>query len=47
LNQAGEAWPYLPKTVSDEELIVINRYYEDVFSILREQFPLPELMRKD
>jgi hypothetical protein len=47
LNQAGEAWPYLPKTVSDEELIVINRYYEDVFAILREQFPLPELMRKD
>jgi hypothetical protein len=47
LNQAGEAFPYVPKTVSDEELAAIDHDYQDVFNVLREQFPLPEVMRKD
>lgn len=47
LNQAGEAFPYLPKTVSDEELAVVDRQYQDVFNVLREEFPLREVMHRD
>jgi hypothetical protein len=47
LNAAGEAFPYVPKTISDEELARIDRNYQSVFHVLREQFPLPEIMPKD
>jgi hypothetical protein len=44
LTQAGEAFPYVPKAMSDEELARIEREYQDVFAVLREEFPLPEIM---
>jgi hypothetical protein len=47
LNRAGEASPYVPKTISDEELVRIDRDYQNVFNVLREQFPQPEVMPRD
>lgn len=47
LNRAGEVFPYVPKTISDEELARIDRDYQEVFHVMREQFPLPEILPKD
>lgn len=46
LNEAGEATPYLPKTISNEELARIDHDYKEVFKVLREEIPLPEIMPK-
>ncbi len=47
LNGAGEAFPHVPKSISDEELARIDYDYQQVFNVLREEFPLPEIMPKD
>jgi hypothetical protein len=47
MTRAGENAPDVPKTISAEELACIDRDYQEVFSVLREQFPLSEIMRKD
>jgi hypothetical protein len=47
LNRAGEAFPYVPKTISDAELVTIDRDYERVFGALRDEVALPKIMRRD
>lgn len=47
LTRAGEAFPYVRKTISDGELAGIDRDYQEVFAVLRQEFPFPEVMRKD
>lgn len=44
LSQAGEAFPVVPKTISDEELAIREQAHQAVFSVLREELSLPELM---
>ncbi|MGA8025975.1 MAG: hypothetical protein WB992_02440 [Bryobacteraceae bacterium] len=47
LNQSGEVFPYVPKTISDEQLALIDRDYQEAFNVLRTEFPLPEIIPKD
>ena len=46
LSRAGEVFPYVPKIISDEELARREEAHQAVFSVLREEFPLPELISK-
>ena len=45
LTRVGETFPYVPKTISDEQLARIDSDYQEVFQTLRKEYPLAELMR--
>jgi hypothetical protein len=47
LTPSGEAFEYVPKSTSNGELERIDAGYKNVFSALRENYPLREVIKDD